>query len=55
MADWVPPDKYEGTLLSSGPPVSPPAPPAVVEEPAFDRITAAIERQGCLGHDDQPI
>jgi hypothetical protein len=48
MAAWVPgwSRQIRGKLvLPPGQPVSPPAPPAVVDEPsAFDRIAAAIER-----------
>jgi hypothetical protein len=42
MADWVPPDRYEGKLVLPETPT--PAPVPAPEEPsAFDRVASALE------------
>jgi hypothetical protein len=43
MADWTPPDRYEGKLLLPESPAQAQA-SAAVEPVAFDRIAQAIER-----------
>jgi hypothetical protein len=45
MADWTPPDKYEGKLVLPGTPATSPVSPATVDDPsAFDRVAQVIER-----------
>jgi hypothetical protein len=44
MADWTPPDRYEGTLVLPVTPAPAAVPQAQAEPSAFDRIAAAIER-----------